>query len=244
MAMNILVTNDDGIYSEGLEILASWAKKLGDVTIVAPKTQQSAKSHSINIHTPFEVKKFDWIKSVECYSVDSTPADCIRFAFAGLHQNFDLVLSGVNKGYNLGEDIAYSGTDGAIFEAAYFKCNAIAFSTDFDTYEGSEPKIDAAYKYIIDNNLFAYNNLYNVNYPTADSNGILFTKQGDAYFKDNFVEVGPNMYQAQGYSTYQNTQRLDQDLDAVMNGYTSISPLTVNRTAQEAYEKLAKILQK
>ena len=81
--MRILVTNDDGIRAPGIEILAKWAQKLGTVTIVAPKVEQSAKSHSINIHTPFEVVKVQWLEGIDCYSVDSAPADCVRFATTG-----------------------------------------------------------------------------------------------------------------------------------------------------------------
>ena len=140
--MRILVTNDDGIRAPGIEILANWARKLGEVTIIAPKTEQSAKSHSINIHTPFEARKVDWIDGIECYSVDSAPADCVRFAFSGLGREFDLVLSGINKGLNLGEDIAYSGTLAAVFEAAYYKCRAIAFSTVPETFSWAEKYLD------------------------------------------------------------------------------------------------------
>lgn len=76
--MKILLTNDDGIQSEGLMIVAKWAKKLGDVTVSAPKFEQSGKSHSIDIHNPFEVKKVDYLDGVRAFSVDSSPADCVR----------------------------------------------------------------------------------------------------------------------------------------------------------------------
>lgn len=88
--MKILLTNDDGIQSEGLMIVAKWAKKLGDVTVSAPKFEQSGKSHSIDIHNPFEVKKVDYLDGVRAFSVDSSPADCVRFATLGLHETYDL----------------------------------------------------------------------------------------------------------------------------------------------------------
>ena len=240
--MKILITNDDGIRAPGLEILANWARKLGTVTVVAPKSEQSAKSHSINIRTPFEVQKVSWLEGIDCYSVDSAPADCIRFAYNGLNRDtndrFDLVLSGINKGLNVGEDIAYSGTDAAIFEAAYFKCRAIAFSTVPETFEWAEKCLDKCYDYIIDNNYFDFNLLYNVNIPANPKDEILLTRQGNAYFKDIFVETEPGMYKASGYSIYKGTANLEEDLDAVMNSYISITPLSVNRTAMGAYEKL------
>ena len=237
MALRILITNDDGIRAPGLEALANWARKLGEVTIIAPKVEQSAKSHSINIHTPFEVKRVEWLEGIECFSVDSAPADCVRFAFNGLNRKFDLVLSGINKGLNVGDDIAYSGTDAAIFEAAYFKCKAVAFSTIPESLEWATANLDKCWNHILDNRYFDYNLIYNVNIP-SDPKEILLTRQGNPYYKDLFNEVEDGMYIASGYSVYKGTSNLDEDLDAVMNGYISITPLSVNRTAEDAFRKL------
>ena len=77
--MKILITNDDGIDALGIRLLAEWAKKLGEVTVVAPKTEQSAKSHAIELSKPVEIKKVDFMEGVTAYAMDSTPADCIRF---------------------------------------------------------------------------------------------------------------------------------------------------------------------
>ncbi len=239
--MRILVTNDDGIMSPGLEILANWARKLGDVTVVAPKVEQSAKSHSINIHTPFEVQKVNWLEGIDCYSVDSAPADCVRFAYNGLNREFDLILSGINKGLNVGEDIAYSGTCAAIFEAAYFKCRALAFSTIPETFDWARKHLDACYDHIVSNAYFDHNLIYNVNIPDT-CRDILLTRQGNAYFKDVFKQTENGHYIACGYSIYKGTKNLDEDLDAVMNGYISITPITVNRTAMGAYLALKKQL--
>ena len=235
--MRILITNDDGIMAPGLELLANWARKLGEVTIVAPKVEQSAKSHSINIHTPFEIQKVNWLKGIDCYSVDSSPADCVRFANNGLGLKFDLVLSGVNKGLNLGEDMTYSGTIAAVFEAAFFKCRAIAFSTEPDTFEWAGRYLDLCYNHIVDNNYFDHSLIYNVNIPKTDGE-ILVTRQGNAYYKDIFRETGNGHYVACGYSAYNGSKNLDEDLDAAMNGYISITPLTVNRTDMDAYKAL------
>ena len=96
--MKILITNDDGVNTLGIRLLAGWAKKIGEVTVVAPKVEQSAKSHAIEIVKPIEIKKVPFIEGVTAYSLDSTPADCIRFGLLGLNEKFDLVLSGINKG--------------------------------------------------------------------------------------------------------------------------------------------------
>ena len=100
--MKILITNDDGIGAEGIKILASWAKKLGEVTVSAPKMQQSAKSHAINIHDSIAVRKVDFLEGVTAYEVDSTPVDSVRYATLGLGVHYDLILSGVNRGFNMG----------------------------------------------------------------------------------------------------------------------------------------------
>ena len=103
--MRILITNDDGINSPAIKALAIWAKKHGEVTVVAPKIEQSGKSHGIEIIKPIEIEKVDLVDGVTAYSVDSTPADCVRYGIIGLKKEYDLVLSGINRGYNLGKDI-------------------------------------------------------------------------------------------------------------------------------------------
>ena len=106
--MKILLTNDDGIGAKGISVLANWAKRLGEVTVIAPKSEQSGKSHGINIHSEMEIKAVDFPGAARAFAVDSTPADCVRFALLGLGEKFDLVLSGINCGLNIGTDIVYS----------------------------------------------------------------------------------------------------------------------------------------
>lgn len=238
MAMRILITNDDGYNSEGLGILASWARKLGHVTVAAPKMEQSGKSHSIEIHKPYEARKVEMMEGIDWYYVDSSPADCIRFGFNGLKQNFDLVLSGINHGLNLGEDISYSGTVGAIFEAAYMGCHAIAFSTVPESFDGARANLDRVYDFIMKNRFFDYNLIYNVNFPLVPHDEILVTRQGGPFFKDRFHYLGNDIYQVEGYSVYAGAQNYSDDLDATLNGYISITPLCNVRTADKAYEQL------
>ena len=237
--MRILVTNDDGIRAPGLEILANWARKLGEVTVIAPKFEQSAKSHSINIHNPFEAKQVRWLEGMECYSVDSSPADCVRFAINGLYRDFDLIFSGINRGLNVADDIAYSGTDAAIFEAAHLGYKAFAFSTIPISFKWAEESLDLVWKHITDNRYLEHNGIWNVNIP-EDPKGILLTRQGRAYFRDVFDEAGTDMYIARGTSFYENSGKLEEDIDAVMNGYISITPLSVDHTAMDVFRKLSK----
>ena len=86
MVMRILITNDDGINAPGIRLLAEWAKKLGEVTVVAPKVEQSGMSHAIQFVHPIEIKRVPFIDGVEAWSMDSTPADCVRFGIAGLER--------------------------------------------------------------------------------------------------------------------------------------------------------------
>lgn len=241
--MKILVTNDDGLEAPGIRVLAKWATKLGEVTVSAPKVQQSAKSHAINIHDHIEVVQVPYLDGVTAYMVDSTPVDSVRFATLGLNAHYDLVLSGVNRGFNMGEDILYSGTVGNVFEAALRGCRGIAFSTDPRGFETAEKMLDEIYDYFVKHKLLTHNNIYNVNVP-LEAKGIKFTRQGGAYFTDEFVKVDDTHFDQQGYSVYQYGTDLTLDTDAVMNGYVSITPVTIRRDNLEVYDKLKKKLVK
>ena len=196
--MRILIVNDDSISSSVLPSFVKWAMGLGEVTVVVPKYEQSGKSQAIDFRNAVEVKKVDLVDGCEAYTVDSTPADCVRFAVTGLHREYDIVFSGINRGYNLGDDIAYSGTIGAIFEASRLGIKAIAFSTDFDTFDYALAEIDSVYSFIKDNRLLERCGLFNVNFPTARSKGIVLTRQGGMFFSDEFVDCGNDMFKQVG----------------------------------------------
>ena len=238
--MRILITNDDGVFAPGIKLLAEWARGLGEVTVVAPKHEQSGMSHAINFTKPMEIKRVDLMDGVEAYSCDSTPADCVRYGIMGLGREYDLVLSGINRGVNLGVDVIYSGTVAAIFEAAYWNHKALALSTYPDTAEEAALELDNIYNYIKENNLFDYGLIYNVNVPKA-SRGIKITKQGSAYFNDGFKPLGDNMYIQTG-ERIADEDPLDETRDtvAIENGYTTITPLALTRMNFEAFEKLNK----
>lgn len=240
MALKILITNDDGVNAVGIRMLAQWAKKLGDVTVIAPKTEQSAKSHAINIHGAFEIKKVPFIDGIEAYSVDSTPADCVRFGVIGLKRKFDLVLSGINRGVNVGDDIVYSGTCAAVFEAARLGLKGIAFSAFFDGQEEASKYFDEAYQYIMENDLLSQNLIYNVNIP-HNPHSVRMTYQGSVYYSDEFVpdpEAGENMYRQVGEQIFDDEpDDLNRDTVAIHSGYISITPLCGTRTNMEVFEK-------
>ena len=238
--MRILITNDDGIYADGLRLLVEWAKTKGEVTVVAPKVEQSGKSHAIDFTRPIEIVRVDLMDGVTAYRMDSTPADCIRFAVLGLKEQYDLVLSGINRGFNLGKDIVYSGTAGAIFEGGRLGIPGIALSTDPHTLDGARAHLDRTYNFIVENKLFEENMLYNVNLP--DSHGTFkITKQGGIYFYDDFNYIGDDMWEQTGHIVNENEGDSELDTDSVRNGYVSITPLTNGRTNMVVYEKLKEI---
>jgi 5'-nucleotidase len=235
--MRILITNDDGINAPGIRVLAEWARGLGEVTVIAPKTEQSGKSHAIDFTRPIEIKKVEYMEGVTAYSMDSTPADCIRFAHFGLKEEYDLVLSGINRGFNLGKDIVYSGTAGAIFEAGRLGINAIAFSTHPKSFDSAAKYLDKAYRFITDNNLFDLCRLFNVNIPDGEGE-IRITRQGGIYFHDDFVYTGNDIWEQTGYIINDNEGDATLDTDSVRDGFISITPLLSDRTNMPVYEKI------
>ena len=236
--MRILITNDDGINAPALKPLASWAKKHGEVTVVAPKIEQSGKSHGIEIIKPMEIKRVDFVDGVEAYSVDSTPADCVRFGIIGLNRDYDLVISGINRGYNLGKDIVYSGTVGAIFEASGLGIKSVALSTAPDSLENALSLLDEVFEFFVKHDLLNKNPIYNVNLPSLKCKGIKITHTGGGYYSDDFKEVSPNMFIQVGKMIWDDKEDMNIDTDAAMHGYVSITPLSSERTEVSVYEKL------
>lgn len=168
--MRILVTNDDGIRAGGIKTLAQELEKKHEVIIVAPENQMSAQSHAITLHDPLKIKevKLDGIKSI-AYSVSGTPADCVRAGVEALTEGkVDLVVSGINLGYNSGMDILYSGTVSAAIEANIYKIPSIAVSAEWMDYTAN---YEVAAKYTLDildeisDNLIESNMVLNINTP-------------------------------------------------------------------------------
>ena len=236
--MRILITNDDGIQASQLLPLVRWAQRLGEVMVVAPKYEQSAKSHGIEIHKPFEVKQVDLTPDVTAYAVDSTPADCVRYAILGLGLEFDLVISGINRGLNIGSDILYSGTVAAVFEAARLGVRAVAFSTEPCCYETAIEHMDLAWDYLVRHDLLAVHGWYNINIP-SEIKGIRITRQGGPYYSDDFVPVRGDLYQPHGKSIHVDSGNPELDTDSALNGYLSIMPLTIDRTDLNVFKALS-----
>lgn len=235
--MKILITNDDGIQSPVLPLLAEWAKKLGEVTVAAPKVEQSGKSQAINFMHPVEITTVDLVSGVTAYAVDSTPADCVRFGILGLNQRYDLILSGINRGYNLGDDIVYSGTCGAIFEGSRLNIKGLAISTEPENLLEAPKFLDEVWEYIQKNDLYSYNDLYNVNIPPMPS-GIRITKQGGMFFQDTFIHHEGQLYVQSGEIRKDCGSDPTTDINTMRQGLISITPLIASRTEMSVFNRL------
>ncbi len=235
--MNILIVNDDGIGASQLPALARWAQKYGKVTVIAPKVEQSGKSHGIEIHKSFALEAVDLVEGVEAYALDSTPADCVRYAILGMKRQFDLVISGINRGLNVGADIMYSGTVGAICEAANLGVHALAFSTSPAYYDRAVEKLDMAYDFVREHKLLERNMFYNINIP-ADPTGIRITCQGGPYYSDEFT-LRDGMVYPHGIDVFQACDSDEVDTDCVLRcGMISITPMTNQRANMPLFEQL------
>ena len=235
--MRILITNDDGLHASQLVPLIKWWQRHGEVTVFVPKVEQSGKSHSFQIREPFEVKQVELEPGLTVWSVDSTPADCVRIAVLGMEMQFDLVVSGVNRGFNMGADVMYSGTVAAASEAVNLGMNALALSTNPENYDHATDALDTVWAYIQENDLFRHNRLYNVNMP-ASPKGIRITRQGGPYYSDDFPYIGNDLYKPMGKPIWEDSGDETLDTDATMAGYITITPMTIDRTNWDVFRKL------
>ncbi len=222
--MLILLTNDDGINSTKLIYAKEVLKKYGTVYTIAPAIEQSAKSMALTIGG-VNYKKIDEFT----YSVEGTPVDCVNFSLGGLKLTPDLVVSGINNGYNLGFDTKYSGTLGACFQAQYFGFKSIAFSSDNKGISMVKKEFEKSLKYVLDNDLLSTKYTLNINFPKESfkqSKGILHTEL--FYQKYNYKPaILNNKYIPNRKIIENNNLPKNTDAYAFKKGYTSISKLYV-----------------
>lgn len=239
--MRILITNDDGVEAIGLKLLAQKATKYGEVIIVAPLKEQSAKSHAINIRKGLEFYELeDLIAGVKTYAVNGSPADCVRVARYYLKDKFDFVFAGINNGYNLGEDILYSGTVGAATEGVQTKAKSIAFSSKHGSLEFADLWFDQVFEYILDNKILDKVELLNVNFPLSPK-GIKIAKQGSTFFETHYPFENELIWQ-KGKPNFDLDKDQDTDVYNVHNNYITITPLIVDRTNYIVFNELKNLL--
>lgn len=229
---SILITNDDGIEADGIIRLAAAAKKYGDVWVVAPDSQRSAASHSISLHNYVDVFPVEFpVEGVHAYSSSGTPADCIRIGCLNIMPNKpDIVLSGINLGYNVASDLQYSATVGAAFEGAFQGILSIAISEEAnDCHEVTNHYLDSILAELFSKKL-AYGQIYNVNFPgcqLSDCKGVVrdMPVSHGMFFRDHYIELEklPGWgvrYMVEG--DYNEDAEEGTDFKAVVDKYISI----------------------
>ena len=239
--MKILVTNDDGIYSPGLAALAKVAARFGEVIVVAPDVEQSSMGHAITHARPFSLKKSPvMFNQVEAFRVNGTPADCVALG-THLYAKTDLILSGINFGYNLGNSMWHSGTLAGARQAVLLGIKGIALSTttgekgpDFDALE---PHVEKTLKVLIEDSAFG---LYNVNIPPNPA-GIQWTRQSVRFYDGKIVPGMDPIGRKHYWFTVTPLAHAEEGTDrwAIEQGHISITPLRLDLTNEDALRKIS-----
>jgi 5'-nucleotidase len=237
--MRILVTNDDGYRSEGIHALAKALGNVGDVTIVAPVLEASAIGHALTLRHPLRLESI----ADRVFAVDGTPTDCVNVAIAHVFKGLpDLVVSGINKGWNLGDDVTYSGTVAGALEGALLGIPSIAASLrhtrgDYDFTHAARAAALIA-EAILQRPLPARTFL-NINVPKGQPKGYRVTVQATRNHITSVVERHdpkgrPYYWIEEGQNDWHPHDR--SDYQAVRDGYVSITPLHPDLTAHHALE--------
>ncbi|MBM9514228.1 5'/3'-nucleotidase SurE [Desulfogranum marinum] len=239
----ILVTNDDGVHAPGLQALHDAVATLGEAVVVAPERDNSAVSHSITMNRPLRVVRLD----EHIYTLDGTPTDCVTIALNKiLDRRPALIVSGINPGANLGDDISYSGTVSAAIEGTMYDIPSLAFSL-----EGSQPfnfEVAAGVAWKLASMALAFKlppgSLLNINVPplAADKiHGIRFTCQGRRVYKDAIQETfdpGGRKHYWIGGGTVHWSGGSNTDEQAVRQGYISVTPIQLDVTNHSGLDYL------
>ncbi len=241
----ILVTNDDGVYAPGIRALFEAVQSLGRAVIVAPEQDKSAVSHSLTMNRPLRVRELE----KDIYTLDGTPTDCVTLGINKvLPAKPDLIVSGINPGGNLGDDISYSGTVSAAIEGTMYGIPSLAVSLT-----GTAPfdfEVTAAVAWKLASMTLSFglpeNTLLNINVPArpvAEIRGVRFTRQGRRIYKDAIQETY-DPWQRKHYwigggtvhwSGGDNTDEL-----AVRSGYISVTPVQLDLTNHAGIDFLQK----
>src|SRR5438309_7557769 len=235
--MRILITNDDGYRSEGLQALARALAPLGEVTIVAPVLEASAIGHALTLRHPLRLEAI----GERIFAVDGTPTDCVNIAVTQVLKGLpDLVVSGINKGWNLGDDVTYSGTVAGALEAALLGIPALAVSLKSTRAEydfGPAARAAAALAEAMLRTPLPSRTFLNVNVPTGEPKGLRATVQA----KRNHVTSVAERHDPKGRPYYWIEEGQNEwaphdrsDYQAVRDGYVSVTPLHPDLTAHDA----------
>ena len=244
----IVITNDDGVWSPGLAVLKTALDPLGDVQVVAPAENRSGAARSITMHSPLWVEEVRLADGASAYSTDGTPVDCVRMAALGLlERKPDLIVSGINLGGNLGDDITYSGTVAAALEGIMLDIPAMAVSAD-KYHPSSDLTVAARFAArlvaLALKRGFPAKTLLNVNCPDlawADVRGARLTVLGKRVYGDK-VEYRETKGNRRGYHIYNDDlsylKEPGTDFEAIAEGFVSITPIHFDLMSHEALDQL------
>ena len=238
----ILVTNDDGIHSDGLQILEKVLRELGDVYVVAPMSEMSGASHSLTLARPLRIRQMD----NRHWAIDGTPTDCVTLALNKIlpeDERPDICVSGINHGGNLGDDATYSGTVAGALEASILGVPGIALSLvardNFDFSQSAAIAVAAARK-VLEEGL-PEGTLLNINVPPGEIKGVRVTRQGIKNARPVITEhIDPRgkPYFWIGEEYFSTNSAEGTDYNAVELGYVSVTPLRSDMTDHQALTAL------
>ncbi|MBH31976.1 MAG: 5'/3'-nucleotidase SurE [Candidatus Marinimicrobia bacterium] len=243
----ILVTNDDGFYANGIYALQQTLTEVGQTVVVAPEAEKSAVGHAITISDPIRISKLERENGFSGYAVAGTPADCVKLGIkVVLERKPDLVVSGINRGSNVGMSVLYSGTVSAATEAVILGVPAIAISLDAwispdYSYAGKIAKqfVKTALKKGI-----APGVALNINVPktpNGEAAGFRVTRQGTSNYEERFdkrIDPRQNVYYWMDGELVSKEEDPSVDDVALREGYVSVTPLHYNLTSDESFEQL------
>lgn len=232
--MKILISNDDGIFAPGIEALVQAFSQAGhEVLVCAPDSQRSAASHSLTIGKPLTVREVEFPGAAKAYAIGGTPADCVKLGLTVLCPEAQAVVSGVNKGYNVGTDILYSGTVAAAMEGAICGRPALAISQMEKREDFSHAATLAVqmFQKLMDNPLEPLSVL-NVNYPHCDEiRGVLTAGMGQLHYRENYY---PTAHDGQAAYILRGEVRADiaqsDDYEKLCQGYATVTVLHYDMT--------------
>lgn len=245
----IFVTNDDGIFANGLKQLIKIAQEIGDVVVVAPETAHSGMSHAITVRTPLHLREVKVDKNIRIYACTGTPADCVKIGFCETVDRLpDFLFSGINHGANTSTSIMYSGTMAAAIEGCLNGVKSIGFSIDEFNHDVNLT-LAAKYARKIINNVKEYglepNVCLNVNFPAVKKNnyeGIKICHQANGFWKEAF-DKRKNPHNIDYYwlsGTFKNNEPHNHETDewAIANNYVSVVPIKTDMTDYKSIDKM------
>jgi len=255
--MRVLLTNDDGIEAAGLQALRRALLQVPEIelAVIAPDGNRSAMARSITTRRPLWVEEIDFADGTVGYATDGTPVDCVRLARLGLIAGFEaeLVVSGINHGSNLGDDITYSGTVAAALEAIVLGLPGIAVSQqssarelDFRQGEGFEFRTAATFTARLVEELrnvpLPTGTLLNINVPGCEPEGVEVAKLGKRVYRDELALIdegtgGRRLYRIYGDASYERDET-GTDLEAVAHGKIAVTPIHFDLTDREGLSAL------